>query len=61
MKDKSKESFVKTGTNRPGRNEPGPHTTQNPAKAANAARQTSDGKPRVGTHHSGKKIQKSKI
>ena len=35
-------------------------TTQKPHKAANAARQTSDGKPPVGTHHSGVKIPKNR-
>jgi len=60
MKDKSKESFVKTGINRPGRNESGPHVIERPDKRANQARQTSDGKPPVGTHHSGVKVQRRK-
>jgi hypothetical protein len=34
-------------------------TTQKTAKAANMARQTSDGKPPVGTHHSGVPVQTS--
>jgi hypothetical protein len=32
LKEKSKESFVKTGVNRPGRNEPGPHSIPHPEK-----------------------------
>jgi hypothetical protein len=59
MKDKSKHGWATDGVKREGRNEPGPHVVVNPDKRANNERQASSGKPPVGTHHSGVKIQKS--